>query len=320
MGQANRLPEISEIDAVWYELLQEMTASGQVITGQHPVVSSSGVENRVPVTRIGLFNAVADGKYLKFLPDTGRLVEFSRQPASRYLGGIEAVAAGQAGTVPVAIDPVRGQLLDILTQAPNLLERISQGGAIGYAIIALGGIGVLFALIRFAVLMWQGRAIQRQLNASEEPRDNNALGRILLAAGEESKSDVDALELRMGEAVMRETPRINAYIPFLKIIAAVAPLMGLLGTVSGMIITFQAITLFGAGDPRLMAGGISQALVTTVLGLCVAIPMLLLHNVVQMRARSLTEILQHKAVAVVAARAERELSADSDQSATGIAA
>ncbi len=306
MGQANRLPAISEIETVWYELLQEMTASGQVITGQHPVVSGAGVENSLPVTRIGLFNAVADGKYLKFIPETGRLVEFSRQPASRYMGGIEAMAAGSAGTVPVAIDPVRGQLLDILTQAPNLMERIAQGGAIGYAIIALGSIGVLFALVRFAVLLWQGRVINQQLNAIDQPQANNPLGRILLAAKDDNIPDVDALELRMGEAVMQETPRINAYIPFLKIIAAVAPLMGLLGTVSGMIITFQAITLFGAGDPRLMAGGISQALVTTVLGLCVAIPMLLLHNIVQMRAKSLTEILQHKAVAVVAAKVEAD--------------
>ena len=130
------------------------------------------------------------------------------------------------------------------------------------------------------------------------------LGRILLAAQGSNGHDVDTLELEVSEAVLAETPRINAYIPFLKIIAAVAPLMGLLGTVTGMIVTFQAITLFGAGDPRLMAGGISQALMTTVLGLCVAVPMLLLHNAAQMRARAITDVLQHKAVAVVARRAE----------------
>ena len=183
--------------------------------------------------------------------------------------------------------------------------------AIGYTIIALGVFGVLFALSRLALLMVRGRAIQRQLEALDAPREDNALGRILLAAGQEQEVDVATLELRMGEAVLKETPRINAYIPLLKIIAAVAPLIGILGTVTGMIITFQAITLFGAGDPRLMAGGISQALMTTVLGLCVAVPMLLLHNLVQMRARSLTEILQQKAVSVVARRAEAEEQAQS---------
>ena len=307
MGQANRLPAIPEIERLWFELQREMTESGRVVAGNHLVVTSEGAEVERQVTRLGLFNAVADGKYLKFIPETGRLVEYARQPAGRYLVGVRAMASGDAETVPLAIDPVRGQLLDVLTQAPDLFERIAQGGAIGYTIIALGGFGVLFALARMAMLMWQGRAINSQLNRLDEPREDNALGRILLAARTHGITDVDTLELRMGEAVMRETPRINAYIPLLKIIAAVAPLMGLLGTVTGMIVTFQAITLFGAGDPRLMAGGISQALVTTVLGLCVAVPMLLLHNLVHMRARSLTEILQQKAVAMVARRAEAEI-------------
>lgn len=310
MGQANRLPDIREIERLWFELHREMTESGRVVEGNHMVVTDEGAEVERTVTRVGLFNVVADGKYLKFIPETGRLVEFSRQPAGRYLTGPRALADGGSALVPFAIDPVRGQLLDILTQAPDLLERIAQGGAIGYTIIALGGFGVLFALARMAMLFWQGRSINRQLARPDEPRDDNALGRILLAADVHGDTDVDTLELRMGEAVLRETPRINAYIPLLKIIAAIAPLMGLLGTVTGMIITFQAITLFGAGDPRLMAGGISQALVTTVLGLCVAVPMLLLHNLVNMRARTLTEILQQKAVAVVAKHAEATVSTE----------
>ncbi len=306
MGQANRLPEISEIERVWFELQREMTESQQVVSSTRPIVTREGAEVEAEVTRVGLFNAVADGKYLKFIPETGRLVEFERQPAARYLTGPRALAAGTAGVVPFAIDPVRGQLLDILTQAPDLFERIGQGGAIGYAIIALGAFGVLFALVRLVLLTVKGAAVNRQLQALDAPRDDNPLGRILLAAKAEQGSDLEALELRLGEAVMQELPRINAWIPLLKIIAAVAPLMGLLGTVTGMIITFQAITLFGAGDPRLMAGGISQALVTTVLGLCVAVPMLLLHNTVQMRAKALSEVLQHKAVAVAARRAEAQ--------------
>jgi biopolymer transport protein ExbB len=149
--------------------------------------------------------------------------------------------------------------------------------------------------------------IKRQLRNLGKITDDNPVGRIIWAAREDENLDVESLELRIGEAVLEEVPRINRHLPLLKIIAAVAPLMGLLGTVTGMIITFQAITLFGAGDPRLMAGGISQALMTTVLGLCVAIPMLLLHNLVQGRARGITAILQQRAVALVAERAERRL-------------
>ena len=304
MGQANRLPEIVEIERLWFELQQEMTESGQVVSRDHQVLTRDGIEDTRSVTRVGLFNVVADGKFLQFIPETGRLVEFSRQPGSRYLQGPRALASGAEGVTPFAIDPVRGQLLELLTRAPDLRERIGQGGAIGYTIIALGLVGLLLALGRLVSLFIHSRAIRRQLKQLDQPQDDNALGRIILTANAEKIRDVETLELRLGEAVLTEVPRINRFLPLLKIIAAVAPLMGLLGTVTGMIITFQAITLFGAGDPRLMAGGISQALITTVLGLCVAIPILLLHNVVQSRARGITEVLQHKAVALVAARAE----------------
>ena len=306
MGKANRLPELSEIETLWFELQREMVESGRVVTQTLPVVSADGVERQQSVTRVGLFNVVSEGKFLQYVPETGRLLEFSRQPDSRFLQGPRALASGEQGFFPFAIDPVRGQLLTILTQAPNLRERIGQGGIIGYIIISIGIAGVLLALYRYGFLSLESRRIRKQLADVENPNDDNALGRILKPYREDVELDIEALELKMGESVLKEMPRITRHLPLLKIIAAVAPLMGLLGTVTGMIITFQAITLFGAGDPRLMAGGISQALITTVLGLTVAIPTLLLHNVVQGRAQALTEILQHEAVAVVAARAERD--------------
>ena len=111
--------------------------------------------------------------------------------------------------------------------------------------------------------------------------------------------------LKLGEQILKETPKFNTMLPFLKIISVVAPLLGLLGTVTGMIITFQAITLYGAGDPKLMAGGISTALVTTVLGLCVAIPTVFLHTLVQSRAKRLTQILQEEAAGMLSERAEK---------------
>jgi biopolymer transport protein ExbB len=305
MGQANRLPALNEIEKLWFELQREMIESGRIVTTSLPVVTSDGTEQVMPVTRVGMFNVVADGKFLQFIPETGRLLEFARQPDSRFLQGPRSIAADESGFFPFAIDPVRGQLLTILTQAPNLRERIDQGGIIGYLIITLGIFGVLLALYRFLVLFMESGRIRKQLADVHNPRDDNALGRILMSYREDTELDIEALELKMGETVLREVPKINRHLPLLRIIAAVAPLMGLLGTVTGMIITFQAITLFGAGDPRLMAGGISQALITTVLGLTVAIPTLLLHNVVQTRAQALTDILQHEAVAVVAARAEQ---------------
>jgi biopolymer transport protein ExbB len=189
------------------------------------------------------------------------------------------------------------------------MERIAQGKTVGYVIITLGIIGVLIAIWRVLALSAVAAKVNRQIKHIHEPKDNNPLGRVLGVAKEGTDSDIETIELRLGEAILRETPKFNAMLPFLKIISVVAPLLGLLGTVTGMIVTFQAITLYGAGDPKLMAGGISTALVTTVLGLCVAIPTVFLHTLVSSRARRLTQILQEEAAGMLAERAEGNLSA-----------
>jgi len=204
------------------------------------------------------------------------------------------------------IDPIRGQLISILGAAPNIIERAQQGGVIGYIIIGLGVFVVLFAIGRFFLLVIQDSKIQRQLKQLDKPEDN-ALGHILKVYHESKTEEIESLELKLSEVILREIPKINWGLSFLKITAAIAPLLGLLGTVTGMIITFQAITLFGAGDPKLMAGGISQALVTTVLGLSVAIPTLLLHNLVQSKANKITEIIEQESIALVAMQSEQTI-------------
>jgi len=190
-------------------------------------------------------------------------------------------------------------------QAPSLTERIAQGQEVGYTIIVLGIIGLILALWRLMVLTATGAKVRSQAKNLNQA-GNNPLGRVIKVAHDNPNVDVEGLELKLGEAIMKETPKLNAMLPFLKIIAVVAPLLGLLGTVTGMIITFQAITLYGAGDPKLMAGGISTALVTTVLGLCVAIPMVFLHTLVASRARRLTQILQEEATGMLSERAEQQ--------------
>ena len=317
MEQTTDLPAISEVERLWYELQREMTSTGEVRRFEHPVVTSAGKEVEKEVTRLGAFNLVADGKYLQFVPETGRVVEYGRQPGGRHLDRLEQLGAADAGERAWAsLDPTRGQLLSLLVQAPNLRERVQQGGMIGFIIICLGAAVVLTAVIRLVYLLVVQYRINRQMADPENP-GRNPLGRVLAAYRQEKGQDINTLELKVGEAVLREVPRMNRGLSFIKITAAIAPLMGLLGTVTGMIITFQAITLFGAGDPKLMAGGISQALVTTVLGLTVAIPTLLLHNLVQTRADHINDILEQEGVAIVAGQAEKALVEDSDQSSAG---
>ena len=304
MGQSNRLASLEEIERLWFELQREMTETSKVVTFTTTVVNASGEENQQEVTRIGAFNVVSEGKYLEFIPETQRLVELQRQPPSRYTGRLGDLVNATEGQFPVGIDPTRGQLLGLLVQSPDLMERIAQGKTVGYVIIALGIFGVLIAIWRVLILTAVGAKVSSQVKNINKPNTNNPLGRVLKVAQDSSGADIETIELKLGEAILRETPKFNAMLPLLKIISVVAPLLGLLGTVTGMIVTFQAITLYGAGDPKLMAGGISTALVTTVLGLVVAIPTVFLHTLVSSRARRLTQILQEESAGMLAELSE----------------
>ncbi len=305
MGQTSKLASLEEIEQLWYELQREMTESGRVAKFRATVINSDGDEEEKMVTRVGVFNAIADGKYLEFIPETGRLVELKRQPQGRFLNRVEDLEAAGSGFTAFGVDPSRGQILSLLVQAPSLRERIDQGGVVGYIIISVGAVALLVAVIRLVTLTLVGGRVRRQMKNPDKP-GNNALGRVLKVYHANKAVDVETMELRLGEAILKETPKFNAALMFMKIIAVIAPLMGLLGTVTGMIVTFQMITLFGTGDPKLMAGGISTALVTTVLGLCVAIPTVLMHTMMASRAKRLTQILQEQTVGMIAEQAEAQ--------------
>ncbi len=306
MGQSSKLVSIEEIEKLWFELQREMTESAKVVKFKTKVITSSGEAVERDVIRIGLFNMVSQGKYLQFVPETGNLVELARQPQGRYLSKIEDLEEANSGLVAVALDPSRGQLLAMLVQAPGFLERVDQGGVVGYIILLLGLVALLVAGERLINLSLTGAKVNAQAKDPSKPLDNNPLGRVLKIYEDNPSANTETLELKLGESVLKESLKLTRSLSFLKVIAVVAPLMGLLGTVTGMIVTFQAITLFGTGDPKLMAGGISQALVTTVLGLVVAIPTVFLHTLTSTRSRHITQILEEQATGMVAARSERD--------------
>jgi len=304
MGTSSQLASIEEIENLWFEMQREMIEQGKVVRFPTTVITNDGQPEQRDVARIGVFNIVSDGKYLQYVPETGNLVELPKQPQqARFLKTTSDVMSATDGTVTFGIDPTRGQILSLLIQAPDLKARINQGGIVGYIIIALGIVALLIALERLLTLGLTGRRVSSQLGNTTSSGDN-PLGRILKAAEKYRESNIETLELKLGEAILKEMPSLNRALLFLKIIAVVAPLLGLLGTVTGMIQTFQVITLFGTGDPKLMAGGISQALVTTVLGLTVAIPTVLLHTLVTGRSRKISHVLQEQASGIVAERSE----------------
>jgi len=304
-ANSDQLPTIAEIEALWYEVQREMVATGEVVSFTANVTQPNGDSATQEVVRVGVFNLVSDGKYLSYNPATDTILELPRQ-RDDSLAGAEAIASATSGFTAFKVDPTGptgGTLLNALIDSPNIEERIHQGETVGYIIIGIGIIGVLIAIWRTLVLLGVSNNVRKQIK-SDVISEKNPLGRVLAVAEANKSADVETLELKISEQILKERPAIEGWVNIIKIIGAVAPLLGLLGTVTGMIITFQAITIFGAGDPTAMAGGISAALMTTVLGLCVAIPMVLLHTVVAGRSKSVLAVLEEQATGIVATRSE----------------
>lgn len=305
LAQSKELPSIQQLQDLWFLLQQEMTEAGKVVKFPGAYTTVAGENVKADIVRVGPFVAFTDGKYLRYESGQGIFIELARQPPGRAAGLTSGFMNTSSGRADIAIDPSRGQLLSLLIQEPTFSDRIHQGGIVGYVILAIGAIGLLLALERIITLSLTGMKVRSQMK-SREVRKNNPLGRVLAVYEENRNTDVETLELKLDEAILKEIPRLERGISTIKVFAAIAPLLGLLGTVTGMILTFQAITLFGTGDPKLMAGGISQALVTTVQGLVVAIPMVLLYAICNGRARSVIEILEEQSAGLIAQRADEE--------------
>jgi biopolymer transport protein ExbB len=286
-------------------MLREITETGKIAKFNTDVATATGERAPRDVVRVGAFNVIdMDGNYLSY--GNEHLSVLPRQPGGGYNAWAAELANASGGMHRFGIDPTGptgGSFLAAIIDSPTLEERWHQGGYVGYAITAVGAFAFLLAIWRLLVLTGVSSKVSKQLK-SDKAQENNPLGRVLKIHEDNPSMDLETLELKMSEAVMRETPKLESGLTLLKIIAAVAPLMGLLGTVTGMIITFQAITIFGAGDPKAMAGGISSALVTTVLGLLVAIPTVLLHTVVNGRAQRIIHVLNEQATGIVAEHAE----------------
>ena len=298
------LPQIEEIERLWYELQREVALTGTVEKFNQSINKADGEQIEAEIVRVGPFNLAYEGGYLQYDSNTGKVSELARQPEGRYTGTTGDLLDATEGYVDFGLDGTRGSLLSLLVATPTIMEKVQQGSYVGYAIIALGIIGLIIALIRFVGLSTASRKVSAQLKRDSASTDN-PLGRVLAAYESNRNADTETLELKLSEAALKEMPGLTKGLLFIKVVSVVAPLMGLLGTVTGMIQTFQVITLYGAGDPKMMAGGISQALMTTVLGLCVAIPMVLLHTVVSGQSRKIVNVLQSQSAGLVAQHSEK---------------
>ncbi|HSX89524.1 MAG TPA: MotA/TolQ/ExbB proton channel family protein, partial [Pseudomonas sp.] len=272
---------------------------GRVEQLQLPVVAADGSRSEQAVLRVGNFSAYGADAFLRYDADAAELLAPARQPSG--LGQVEDYLNGGAALASLPIDPSRGTLLAQLQRQPGLWDRVQQGGLVGWVILVLGALGLLLALWRMVFLARVSRGVSSQMHDLSAPRNDNPLGRVIGVLGPKPQlADLETLELKLDEAILQETPPLEKGQSLLKLLSAVAPLLGLLGTVTGMIVTFQAITQGGGGDSRLMAEGISQALVTTVLGLVVAIPLLFLHSLLASRSKSLIQLLEQQSAGLIA--------------------
>ncbi|MDH3578817.1 MAG: MotA/TolQ/ExbB proton channel family protein [Gammaproteobacteria bacterium] len=304
MAGASSLASIEDIETLWGMLQKEIVETGKVTRFNHLVTKADGQQEEMEVIRVGAFNIVSENGYLEYDSGEKSIAELLRQPDGRYASTAGDMMDADGGVVDFGIDVTKGGILGLLVESPTIRDRIEQGGIVGYCIIALGIIGLIIAILRWFALSGASRKVSAQLKRDTASTDN-PLGRVLAAYESNKGADTETIELKLSEAALKEMPALTKGLLFIKVVAAVAPLMGLLGTVTGMIKTFQVITLYGAGDPKMMAGGISQALMTTVLGLVVAIPMVLLHTVVSGQSRKIVNILQSQSAGLVAQHSER---------------
>lgn len=315
---AKSLPSMPQLSGLWASMNEQIQASSELSKSQIAFINGEGNTQTVDAYRLGSIGLVTEQGYVSWNTQREDAIAYLKQPSNGpTLASLSALANGEVSNV--VVDPSRGFMLEQLALSPSLADRLQAGGVVGKVILGLLAIGLIIALVRGVSLMIARQKIRSQLKNSEQAGDN-PLGRILAVYDKEQNQTVEALELRLLEAVVDEQTHLEKGLSMLKLLAALAPMLGLLGTVTGMIETFQVITQFGNGDPKVMAGGISMALVTTVLGLVAAMPLLLAHNILSTQAENIRNILEKQGIGLVAEQAEKTIESNAVVSSVGTAA
>lgn len=307
-SQQDTIASIAQLERVWFEIQREMTASGEVARYTGTVVEPNGDALTAEVVRIGPFTATADGQFLAYIPNLSRLSIMPRQLPEEFLADAAQLHSATQGYVTGVVDSTRGVLTSLYVERPTIGERIEKGEEVGYIIIVVGTLGLLAFIYQLIYLVRSRMAVTAQMKNLQKPINNNALGRVLLSFkgdGGKIEEDSEVAELRISEAVMKEVPSLERFQPFLRLAVAAGPLLGLVGTVVGMIITFQSITESGSSDPKLMANGIGQAMIATVLGLGIAVPLLFAGALLNSLSRSIVQILDEQSTGILAENIEK---------------
>lgn len=309
-------PDMADIEQMASLMFEEISLAGAVSFKQGTIVDRNGTEVDADILVLGNFTAAyrygSEVGFLIYSDTSKRFFALSKLPSSGVQKQIRAYMEGDSDYSPMDIS--RGGALRQLTHQLSLMEQIPEGGPIVWPIMAILFFGVLIVIERGIFLFRYGinadqfmQCISDTMSEGKWEECKNicimhgkkAVPKIILAGLQAREMDRLDMENALQESILREIPRLERFLSTLGVLAAIAPLLGLLGTVAGMIETFHIITYFGTGDPRMMSGGISQALVTTMLGLSVAIPLMLCHTLLTRRVDMITAQMEEKAVSFV---------------------
>lgn len=311
----DRFPGIDDFKIITDLFFQEMALSGEVVIHKGSFVDRSGMEQTGDILTIGKFTAAyTTGKetgFLRYSENSHQLFALSALPTWSIRRNLKKYTHGK--TEDVILDFSGGAALRQITHKSTLIDQVKNGGPIVWPILAIGLFAFIIAGERIIFLKGvhantdrvMGKVNKLALEGKWKECDDivkDKKGRPVynvLKAGLGARAEErETLESVLQEAILKELPRLERFLPILNIMGAIAPLLGLLGTVTGMISTFHVITLYGTGDPRMMSGGISEALVTTMLGLAMAIPIMLTHTFLSRRVEHIVGDMEEKAVAL----------------------
>ncbi|MBW1784390.1 MAG: DUF3450 family protein [Deltaproteobacteria bacterium] len=289
----HRVFRLKDLKALLDFSIEDMKASREKVAYTGMMVDRSGNETQGEIIRLGHLPAMYRTKdavgYLSLSPASGRLI-MSPCPSYWVRRNLQHYFEGK--TEDVYTDISGGAAIQQLTHRVTLMDQLKSGGVLVFPILLVGLVALVLTIerliflgkvrhntdelmTRVTELVGDGN-VEGAMEATA-PHRKRPTGRVLMAGLQHRSDPSEAIESALSEAMLRETPRLERFLGALKVCAAVAPLLGLLGTVTGMINTFQVITTHGTGDPRLMAGGISEAMVTTQVGLAVAIPVMIVY-------------------------------------------
>ena len=275
---------LDQLQNLWISYLDEIVSSSEVKTIDANIIDKNGESITGEIVRYGHFSTTYQNKFVTPVPELNGFELLQRQPEREILKNIRRHQRSDDYRI-TSIDPTRGFLLSLYLDKPSWIDRIAQGKSIGFIIILIGISGFVFSIYK----IYQLRKQEKDIVADDARVKMEMENSIKNTTSYESKENI------LDEFIINYTGKLEWGANWVKFFAAVAPLLGLLGTVIGMIETFQAITLFGTGDPKQMAGGISQALVTTMLGLIVAAPLLGLYTYISQKVSNLSQVLEEKA-------------------------